>query len=97
MPPENKLVVFKGKNIRRTLHQNEWWFSVIDVVEVLTASERPRKHWSDLKKKLIKNEGFNELSEKIGQLKLEIESGRLVVSKENYLPEKKGRKRVGGL
>ncbi|MBI2083599.1 MAG: hypothetical protein HYT76_08545 [Deltaproteobacteria bacterium] len=33
---ENKLVVFKGKNIRRTLHKNEWWFVVADVVEALT-------------------------------------------------------------
>src|SRR3989338_6700537 len=33
---EHKLVVFKGKNIRRTLHQNEWWFVVADVVEALT-------------------------------------------------------------
>jgi prophage antirepressor-like protein len=72
----NKLVVFKGKNIRRTLHQNEWWFSIIDVVEALTGSERPRKYWSDLKKKLIENEGFSELSEKIGQLKLESPDGK---------------------
>ncbi|MBI2339642.1 MAG: hypothetical protein HYU99_04645 [Deltaproteobacteria bacterium] len=33
---EHKLVVFKGKSIRRTLHQNEWWFVVADVVEALT-------------------------------------------------------------
>jgi len=76
MTIENKLVVFKGKNIRRTLHQNEWWFSIIDVVEALTGSERSRKYWSDLKKKLMENEGFGELSEKIGQLKLESPDGK---------------------
>ena len=49
----------------------EWYFSVIDVVEVLTGTDRPRKYWNDLKKKL-KTEG-SELSEKIGQLKMQAE------------------------
>ncbi len=72
---ETKLAVFKGKEIRRTLHNNEWWFSIIDVVETLTESERPRKYWSDLKKKLSE-EGYSELSEKIGQLKLKSIDGK---------------------
>lgn len=38
------LAVFKGKNIRRALHKNEWWFSVADVVEVLTDSSDPRQY-----------------------------------------------------
>ena len=41
---ENKLVVFKGKEIRRTLHNNEWWFAVADVVEALTDSADPRQY-----------------------------------------------------
>jgi DNA-damage-inducible protein D len=41
---ENKLVVFKGKEIRRTLHNNEWWFAVADVVEALTNSADPRQY-----------------------------------------------------
>ncbi len=64
------LSIFQGKQIRRVIHHNEWWFSVIDVVELLTESDRPRKYWNDLKTKIIK-EGYTELSEKIGQLKLE--------------------------
>ncbi len=60
--------MFQGKGIRRMWHNDEWWFSVVDVVEVLTDSARPRKYWSDLKVNLL-NEGF-ELSDKIGQLKL---------------------------
>ena len=40
----HKLVVFKGKAIRRTLHNNEWWFSVTDVVEALTDSTDPRQY-----------------------------------------------------
>ncbi|MFA4890881.1 MAG: hypothetical protein WC604_00805 [Candidatus Gracilibacteria bacterium] len=65
-----KIALFQGKKIRRTLFQNEWWFSVIDVIETLTDSDRSRKYWNDLKKKLI-SEGYSEVSEKIGQLKLE--------------------------
>jgi DNA-damage-inducible protein D len=54
---EGALVVFQGKNIRRVWHNEDWYFSVVDVVEVLTESARPRKYWSDLKVKLSQ-EGF---------------------------------------
>jgi DNA-damage-inducible protein D len=64
-----KIAVFKGKEIRKAIHNNEWWFSITDVIEALTGTERPRKYWNDLKKKL-KKEGYSEVSEKIGQLKL---------------------------
>jgi len=66
---ETRLVVFQGKEIRKTLHNGEWWFSVIDVIGVLVESSIPRRYWSDLKRKLT-NEGYNELYEKIVQLKL---------------------------
>lgn len=52
----------------------KWYFSVIDIIEALTGSARPRKYWSDLKSKL-KNEG-SELSAKIGQLKMQSEDGK---------------------
>ena len=70
-----RIDVFKGKEIRRTLYNNEWWFSIIDVVGVLTGNERPRKYWNDLKKKLLL-EGYTQLSEKIGQLKLQSGDGK---------------------
>jgi len=63
-----KIAVFKGKEIRKIIYLNEWWFSVVDIVEALTGTDRPRKYWNDLKTKLIK-EGYSEVSEKIGQLK----------------------------
>jgi DNA-damage-inducible protein D len=63
------------KEIRKTIHKNEWWFSVVDVIEALTESERPRKYWSDLKNKLSE-EGYVELSVKIGQLKLQSSDGK---------------------
>lgn len=66
------MALFDGKRIRKALHKGEWWFSVIDVIEILTASDRPRKYWNDLKKKLTQ-EGYSEVSEKIGQLITRIE------------------------
>ncbi|MCH9643499.1 MAG: Bro-N domain-containing protein [Gammaproteobacteria bacterium] len=65
-----KIVVFKDKTIRRTLHQNEWWFSVVDVVRALSESSNPRRYWSDLKRQLAEKEEFFQLYEKIVQLKL---------------------------
>jgi prophage antirepressor-like protein len=65
----SKLAVFEGKRIRKVLHLGEWWFSIIDVVTVLVGGDRPRKYWNDLKQKLAA-EGYVEMSEKIGQLKM---------------------------
>ncbi len=72
---ETNIAIFRGKEIRKTIHKNEWWFSIIDMVGVLTGSERPRKYWNDLKKKLSA-EGYDELSEKIGQLKIQAADGK---------------------
>jgi len=52
-----------------------WYISVIDVIEILTGTDRPRKYWNDLKTKL-KKEG-SELSEKIGQLKMTAPDGKM--------------------
>jgi len=71
---EKALVVFQDKKIRRTWFNEEWWFSVVDIVEALTESGRAKKYWSDLKKRLT-DEGF-ELSAKIGQLKLVSADGK---------------------
>jgi DNA-damage-inducible protein D len=73
---DTKIAVFKGKEVRKIIHNNEWWFSIIDVIEALTKNERPRKYWNDLKKKLI-DEGFFEVSDKIGQLKMVAPDGKL--------------------
>lgn len=70
-----KIAIFKGKAIRKTIHKNEWWFSIVDVVEALAGTDRPRKYWNDLKTKLIK-EGYSEVSVKIGQLKLKASDGK---------------------
>ena len=73
---ETKIAIFKGKNIRKIIYKNAWWFSVIDVVAALTDSNIPRRYWSDLKIKL-KKEGFVEVYEKIVQLKLRAPDGKL--------------------
>jgi len=69
--------IFEERKVRTVWDEEteEWHFSVIDVVEVLTDSDRPRKYWNDLKKKLQK-EG-SELSEKIGQLKMLSADGKM--------------------
>ena len=69
---------FFEKKIIRTAwneQEEEWYFSIVDVVGVLTESERPRKYWSDLKKKL-QQEGC-EVSEKIGHLKMLSADGKM--------------------
>ncbi|MCK5061947.1 Bro-N domain-containing protein [Candidatus Parcubacteria bacterium] len=70
-----KIAIFQKKEIRKIIYKNEWWFSVIDIIEVLTKTERSRKYWNDLKKKLI-DEGYFEVSENIGQLKLLANDGK---------------------
>ena len=70
-----QIAIFKGKKVRKIIHHNKWWFSIIDVIEALTESNRSRKYWNDLKKKL-KDEGYNEMSENIGQLKLLANDGK---------------------
>jgi DNA-damage-inducible protein D len=72
---ESQIAVFRGKEIRKTIQNDEWWFSIVDVIGVLTGSERPRKYWGDLKKKLLE-EGYDKLSEKIGQLKMQSADGK---------------------
>jgi prophage antirepressor-like protein len=71
----SKLAVFEGKTIRKKLHEGEWWFSIIDIIDALVGGDRPRKYWNDLKKKLLQ-EGYEQLSEKIGQLKMKSSDGK---------------------
>ena len=77
MNKETSIKLFESKQIRSLWNDNEekWYFSIIDVIEILTGTERPRKYWSDLKSKL-KKEG-SELSEKIGRLKMLAEDGKM--------------------
>ncbi|MFN7044985.1 MAG: Bro-N domain-containing protein [Flavobacterium sp.] len=77
MTKVNAIQLFEDKKVRTAwdAEQEKWYVSIIDVIEVLTDSDRPRKYWSDLKSKLIK-EG-SELSDKIGQLKMQAPDGKM--------------------
>jgi hypothetical protein len=68
--------LFQNQEIRSewSAEQEQWLFSVIDIIQALTGNERPRKYWSDLKRKLIQ-EG-SEVSDKIGQLKMLAPDGK---------------------
>ena len=68
--------IFNNEEIRTVWDKDEekYYISVVDIITVLTKSTRPRKYWTDLKSKL-KEEG-NEVSEKIGQLKLKSQDGK---------------------
>jgi len=72
-----QIKIFEEKKVRTIwdAETEDWYFSVVDVVAVLTESDRPRKYWNDLKKKL-QQEG-SELSEKIGQLKMPSSDGKM--------------------
>ena len=74
--PNLRMAIFKGKQIRKVIHNDEWYFSITDIIDALTASANSRRYWSDLKRKLIENEGFAQLYEKIVQLKLESSDGK---------------------
>ena len=73
---KKSIVLFNDQQIRRVWNEEkeEWFFSVIDVIGILTDSSRPRKYWNDLKKKL--NDEGSELSDKIGQLKMMSSDGK---------------------
>lgn len=71
----NKLVAFKDKNIRRILHNNEWWFSVIDVVGALTDSADAGAYWRKLKQRLIEEK--SEVVTFCHELKLKAPDGKM--------------------
>jgi BRO family, N-terminal domain len=69
--------LFETKKVRTQWNEEKelWYFSIVDVIQALTGTDRPRKYWSDLKAKLLK-EG-SQLSENIGQLKMAAEDGKM--------------------
>lgn len=76
MKKQDAIKVFENKKVRTVwdAQQEKWYFSVIDVIEILTESPRPRKYWNALKTKM-KVEG-SELSQNMGQLKMQAPDGK---------------------
>jgi len=71
----DKIAVFKGKKIRKVFLENEWWFSVVDIVEALTDSQKPRDYWYRLKKRESNKSGI-ELSTFCRQHNLQSTDGK---------------------
>lgn len=76
---KNEIKLFEHKKIRSLYDEEKekWYFSVIDIIDILTGSSNSRRYWSDLKNKLSNEEGFIEVYEKIVQLKLIAPDGKL--------------------
>lgn len=76
MMEETKLAFFKGRQVRRTLFNKEWWFSVVDVVAVLTDSLDANDYWYKMKIR-VKDEEKIELSTICRQLKMLAPDGKM--------------------
>jgi hypothetical protein len=74
MNNETKIVLFKNKQVRKTLYNNEWWFSVVDICEVLTDSPDPGAYWRKLKQRLVEEK--SEVVTKCHGLKLPATDGK---------------------
>ena len=69
-----KTAIFKGKKVRKTIHNNEWWFSILDIIAVLTDSPQPKTYWAKMKNR------DKEISQPFPfweQLKLTAEDGKM--------------------
>ena len=77
----SNIKLFESKKIRSEWNESEqkWYFAIIDVIEVLTESNNPRRYWSDLKRKL-NAEGFSQLYEIIVQLKMISSDGKRYIT-----------------
>lgn len=75
----NEIKLFEGNKIRSSWDQEkeEFYFSIIDIIEILTDSKNPRRYWSDLKRKMKDEEGADQLYENIVQLKLKSSDGKM--------------------
>jgi len=65
----NKIAIFEGKEVRKIIHNDEWWFSVVDIIWILEVSNDSRNYWKVLKHRLIK-EWSNQTVTNCNQLKM---------------------------
>ena len=70
--PEGHLetVAFKDQGVRRVLHNDEWYFSVVDVIEAIAETASPSRYWNELKATLVDKEGFDDLFGNIEKVKM---------------------------
>ena len=77
MTNQNSLTPFEGEKIRKIWHNEEWYFSVVDVIGLLTDSPRPRKYWQTIKSR---DEQLAQLSSIWGQLKMKSTDGKMYLT-----------------
>ena len=77
MTKNTSIALFESKQIRKIWHDEQWYFSIIDIVSALTASQNPRRYWSDLKIKLSEEGIQTELYDFFVQLKLIAPDGKM--------------------
>lgn len=70
----SKIAIFEGKEIRAIYVDEELYYSIVDIIKVLTDSNEPKRYWSDLKNKLI-SDGFQPY-ENIVRLKIKAQDGK---------------------
>lgn len=76
---QTRIAVFKGKNIRKVLHNGEWWFSVLDIIAVLTESDNAKVYWSVMKTR-VQSEGGSQVFTFCKQLKLPGKDGKMYLT-----------------
>jgi len=91
---DDKLVVFKGKEIRRVIHDDEWYFSVVDIIAALTDSANPRNYWNMMKNRVKKTSGV-ELYTFCVQLKLPASDGKTRCFRPEFSSRNKTKKVTG--
>lgn len=77
MSEQNKLVVFQEQEIRRVWHNEEWYYSIIDVIEVLTDSPQPSRYWNELRAKMQQESHNDELFANTEKLKMKSLDGKM--------------------
>lgn len=70
------LSLFDRQQLRRVWHKNEWYYSIVDVVAILSDSKQPSSYWSTVKSR-IKSEGFQDTLNQIETVQLKAKDGRL--------------------
>ncbi|TAK34931.1 MAG: phage antirepressor protein [Saprospiraceae bacterium] len=73
----NKIILFQEKQIRRVLHKEEWWFSIVDIIEALTESPQPSRYWNELRAKMQSESGNSQLFANTEKLKMRSQDGKM--------------------
>ena len=70
----NQIAIFRGKTVRKTIYKKEWWFSILDVIKILSDSPQPKTYWAKMKDR---DKEMSQLFPKWEQLKLKALDGKM--------------------